>query len=126
MADIVTVRLESLYRSTATAVPDWSTEDWPIQMILANKGEKHRVLVPFATPITRSFTNYLTIEHVALFNLHATASVTIIWTTTVAVVCSQILKPGRLMVIPDANPASPLTLQGIGVFVPLLYVVAGT
>jgi len=126
VADLVSIALDTLYRTSPTAIPSWSTDSWPVQTINAAHGETHRVYVPNLTQITRSFSHYATIEHFAIFNLHATSRAEISWQDTSAHLNTQILRPRRLMVIPDLNPSTNLVLHGIDAVTPMLYLIAGT
>lgn len=126
MADIATVILRALYRQTSVAIPDWSTENWPTQTVNANKGEKKRLFAPNGALITRPLTQYVTVESLGVMNLHATTDMEMTWTDTHGHVNSQAIKPGRLLVVPDINPAINITFQGIGAVIPFIMYVLGT
>lgn len=126
MTDIATVALQALYRTSPTSIPRFSTANWPVQTISANHGETHRVFVPNLTQITRSFSHYATIEHFAIVNLHATSRAEISWRDTMGHLNTQVLRFGRIMVIPDIDPAFNLVLHGIDAVTPVLYLIMGT
>lgn len=126
MSDILQVSLNALYRTSPTAVPSWSTGNWPIQTNPANHGETHRVYVPNLTQITRSFSHYSTIDIFAVFNAHATSRVEVSWRTTLGFVNTQVIAAQRLMAVPNVDPNFNVVLHAIDAVSPVLYIISGT
>jgi len=114
MADIFTARLLALYRTTPTAIPDWSTESWPEMTMSPNNGELNKFAVTAPTHFTYSLAHFgSSIAVMMIYNLNSSGFFEIQFNDGLH--SASLSVPGRgMMVIPQVSTSVSLEFISSG------------
>lgn len=114
MADLFTARLLALYRTSPTAIPDWSTESWPEMILAPNGGEVNKFAVTAPTHFIYNLSHFgTTTAVVMIYNLNTSGFFEVQFNDGLHII-SMSVPAQKLLVAPSVATSTPLEFISSG------------